>query len=440
MSLANKALSVFSRDILLFFSNLVTAIVVARSLGPEILGIWVVINLVPTYVDMLLRSKVDISAVYFLGIKKYGIGDITLAIHVCALISSLVALTPFFFYFDDFSLFLLKNAEKQYSSHLLVILLVIPLNFLYLNYLYLHTFHEDAKRINYMVLSRFLLSSLITIVSLLMLDTGLYGLIIAAICGLATSVLIGALTFKHEKASGPIINVALIKDLISYAYKVYLAGLMVNLNAYIVQLFVVHYLLPSNLAYFSIAQQLCLLLDKIIGSLNTFLFPRITKGTHQENINLTSKVVRVASVVMFIVFCFSCLFIYPAINVLYGNEYLPVVTLFLIMLPGVILSSIAGVFSVYFTGVGKAEIVVWIAVIPFITQLTLGFLIIPSYGIYGAALVLLIGLTITGFSQLFFFKYLTKTSLKDILFITYEDLRVVIDFFISIVRKITYRI
>lgn len=439
MSLANKAFSVLVRDILLFVSNLITAIVVARHLGPDLFGIWAIINLVPSYIDMLFRSKADIAAVYFLGKKKYGIGDITVAIHLFALASSVIAILPFLFYFDAFSSFLLKDVHQEYSTYLLLVLIVIPLNFIYLNYMYLHTHHEDASKINSMVLSRFLLSSLITIILLLVFDAGLFGLIIATICGLTVSVLIGIFNFKHEKPLGPLINIKVMKALILYSYKIYISGLLINLNSYIAQIFVISYASPANFAFYSIAQQFCLLLEKIISSLNLFLFPRISKGSHKENIVLTARAFRIAILIMLSAFLLSIIFIYPAVNILYGYEYIQVVNPFLIMLPGIVLLSIAGVFSSYFHGVGRAEIIAYVSSIPILIQLALGFIMVPLYGIQGAALILSIGLTISAIAQFIFFKSLTNVPLKKMLFVTYEDIKIITDFIASIIKKIIYK-
>ena len=70
MSFANKSFSVFKRDVLLFILNVFTSIVIARKLGPELLGIWVIISLFPSYAEAFGRIKFDLAAVYFIGKKN----------------------------------------------------------------------------------------------------------------------------------------------------------------------------------------------------------------------------------------------------------------------------------------------------------------------------------------------------------------------------------
>ena len=70
MSFAKKSFSILKRDILLFVLNVFTSIVIARKLGPELLGIWIIISLIPAYAEAFGRTKFDLAAVYFIGKKN----------------------------------------------------------------------------------------------------------------------------------------------------------------------------------------------------------------------------------------------------------------------------------------------------------------------------------------------------------------------------------
>ena len=70
MSFGNKSFSIFKRDILLFVLNVFTSIVIARKLGPDLLGIWIIISLIPAYAEAFGRTKFDLAAVYFIGKKN----------------------------------------------------------------------------------------------------------------------------------------------------------------------------------------------------------------------------------------------------------------------------------------------------------------------------------------------------------------------------------
>jgi len=70
MRFSSKVFSIFQRDLLLFITNLITGVLIARILGPSALGIFGILSMVPAYAEGFGRIKVDIAAVYFIGKKK----------------------------------------------------------------------------------------------------------------------------------------------------------------------------------------------------------------------------------------------------------------------------------------------------------------------------------------------------------------------------------
>ena len=215
MSLAKKSFSVLARDIFLLFSTLLTSIVIGRTLGPEIMGIWVIINIIPSYAEMIGRSKVDLSAVYYLGKGKYKVGDITNALNLIAFFSSILILMLIIFFFDLIALSLLKNSTDFYSIYIMIVLIVIPLNLFYLNYMYLHIFNEDVKSMNYMILTRALFMTLTCVPGLIFLNFQIPQLVFCFVTSYVLALFVGVLRFKHQQRDGAFINIKLIKDLFS---------------------------------------------------------------------------------------------------------------------------------------------------------------------------------------------------------------------------------
>ena len=69
-SLYRSAISIMQRDIFVYTLSIATGVVIARVLGPEILGSWVLLSIVSAYAEGFGRLKTDIASVYFLGSKK----------------------------------------------------------------------------------------------------------------------------------------------------------------------------------------------------------------------------------------------------------------------------------------------------------------------------------------------------------------------------------
>jgi O-antigen/teichoic acid export membrane protein len=64
MSLSSKSFSIFQRDLFLLLCNLITGIVIARKLGPELMGLWAILQLIPGYAEAFGRLKFDVAAIY----------------------------------------------------------------------------------------------------------------------------------------------------------------------------------------------------------------------------------------------------------------------------------------------------------------------------------------------------------------------------------------
>jgi len=73
LGISDKSLSLFSRDIFVYSTKTITGAIIARTLGPEGFGIWIILQMLPSYAEAFGRLKFDIAAVYFLG-KKSGYG------------------------------------------------------------------------------------------------------------------------------------------------------------------------------------------------------------------------------------------------------------------------------------------------------------------------------------------------------------------------------
>jgi len=435
MDLASKSLSVLIRDIFLLFSTLLTSVVIARTLGPEIMGIWIILNIIPSYAEMFGRTKVDLAAVYLLGKKFHSVGDVVATLNFIAGIVSLLIVAMLLGAYDSLSVTLLKDDVGKYSLSYVAVLVVIPLNFFYLNYMYLHNFREDVRSMNYMIISKALSMSCLVVLGLLFFAFEIAGLVFCLIFSNILSLTIGIYRFESEKRKGPAVNIPLIKDLFNYAYKMYFSGLLINLNSYLMSGFLLLVGSPTQITFFVLAQNFSQMLLKIIDSLNTFIFPASSKKSFFDAQNLVAKAFRISIIMMLPVGIVSAIFIYPAIYLFYGVEYLPIVNPFLILLIGVVFSSITGTLLMYFMGVGKPGILVQTLVLPVLIQFAFGSWAVQNYGINGAAALLSLGMVLAGSAQvLLFFKHTNMSFLQDLM-VTKADIYTVVNFSKRLITK-----
>lgn len=426
MTLASKSLSVLQREFILFFVNILTAVVVANKLGPHVYGIWVILNLILSYADAFVRTKVDNAAVFYLGRGLHQIGDIVYALHGIALLTSGLFCAIYLVGFDIFNDFIFGNSSFDVSFYVILILSIVPISFINMNYQYLHISREDATSLNAMILTRVFVSAVALLVFLLIFDLGLIGVVFATLAGFLASVATGAMRFRHERRTGPRFNAPVIRDLVSYGFRLYLGVAVSHLNSYSAQTIVVAFCSPAQVAFFAIAQQFSQFLLKITDSMGVFLFPRFAREASAADATaVAARAFRIACVILLPSAMAAAIMIRPALLALYGTAYLPVLLPFYILLPGVVASAIAGTLLIYFQGVGRADIVAKAAIVPLAIQVLAALVLVPSIQTVGAAIALSGSLCATALVHIAIFVRMNGIAYLRELIVRPEDIRVV---------------
>jgi len=422
MSFADKTFSIFTRDIFLFVLNLLTSIVIARKLGPELLGVWVIIFLIPSYAEAFGRIKFDLAAVYFIGKNKYSQNEILYHLNFVALVTGLLITTIMLIFINPLNN-LLFNGDSDKIILLLAILPHIILNFLNLNYTYLLIAIEDVKTYNKMVVIKAIISSGGASVLLLLFNCGIWSVIVTSVLAVLVSLIYGSYIFNKKIVKTNLnykLNKQLLNDFFNYSHKLYIAGLISFLNNYIMTSILSVMLNSSKVAFFNIAKNRATLLEKIPSAVNVLLYPRVSNSSFEDSSNVSSRAFRIILILCFCSSIIASFLVKPAILIMYGEPYLPVVLPLLLIIPGVIFNGSTSVFTSYFTGIGRADIVMKLSIFPLIIQLILGFILINNLGVIGAALTFTFSMIVFGLIQIYYFVKISGNSFK-VLIPTRED-------------------
>ena len=437
MNLGDKSFSLFKREIFLYGLQLITSVVIARKLGPELLGISIIIGQIPTYAEIFGRLKLDLAAVYFLGKKKYTLPDVVYILNILAILTSSLLVLGYYANFDFFYSLLFAKSKENVEELIYIVLLQIPLNFIYMNYSYLLLHKEDVKNYNRMLILKSLTASVLGIVFVVGFNLGLRGIVLASTFALLISVIFGVLRIGLVKFTLKRVNFLLIKDLITYGYKLYFQGLIENCKAYTSNTIVILYLIPSQVTYFSLARGYGMLLDKIPNALGTILFPRLTKMTLEiEIIDLTNKSFRLLSFILAVSGIIAIILIFPVVQVLYGKEYLPLVGPFQILIPGIVMSGAVTPIIQHFLAVNRVDISIIISVIGLLSSIIFGFLFIPEYSVPGAAISLTFSLMISSITTIIFYLRINKAILMNSLLIKKSDISFLVNFITNKLKNV----
>jgi len=441
MGLASKSLSIFVRDSFLFVSNAVVSIILARSLGPFYLGIWFTLNLLPSYAELFGRIKIDAAAVFFLSKGKYLLEQALPAINLIALFFSFLFIGIYFSFFSELNHFFFKSPPDNIGLLVGLILVQIPLNFLYMNYLYIHIYLEDKRVVNQMAVLRSILSFgiILAIFFIKRMQLDILSVIIAMLAGVLSALVWGIYKSPKHNFVQFNLNMLMVKDLLKYGAQLYVGGIFAYLNIYLVQFFVLRFLTPIQMGYYTVAQQNSLLFQKFTDAISVFFFPLISKSNQNtEIVDITLKAFRTTLLLLIPCLLLAFLFLKPAIMFTYGKSYIQSVIPILIILPGIILSTSTSPISIAFQASGKPHLTYLALLVPVLTQLLLLFILVPKYGINGAAACFSIGCVLTAIIQLLIFKYnfVPKDFLNKIK-IQKADYIYIKDFFINKLLKKT---
>jgi O-antigen/teichoic acid export membrane protein len=389
------AYALFKQDIVLTGVNLATSVVVARALGPEALGIWIILQLIPSYAETFGRLKLDLASIPLRGTGEYREVDIRYHLDVFAVGSGVAIVGLGLFVLDPLLEFLGGGSDLTFVTLAMLMLFQVPFQFLLMNYTYALLYEEDVVGYNIARVGRALIFLLVTVVLLLVFEFRVLGVVVASLVSLLASLLYAA--WRLPPCDGPPrpdrrLTTALFRQGIRF----YLGGVVTGVNVTVAKLMSAVMLTPSNLAFFGMAQSQSQLLQKLPNALGTILFPRIARmGESESTTALAARAFRVTGVLMACACLAAAVCISPLVRILYGVEYAPLVRPFLIILPGVGLRATTSMLSQYFQGKGRADVLAMAGLPPLLIQILVGLWLIPQLHVLGAAVTFLLGLTVS---------------------------------------------
>ena len=432
MKLTDKFFSLFKRDAILFFATLLTGIVIARQLGPEMMGIWTILLLIPGYAEAFGRFQFDVSAVYFIGKKKADIGEVTFILHLVALIAALLIGCVFLVGFEWFYLRLFSNIESDVRALAFVVLIIYPLRLVYINYSYLLIAKEDIKSYNMTVIIQAILTASLSIFLIVALEMGIYGALVGSLTGLSVAIIYAAFKVQRIARLRFSLNPGLFVEMSKYAVHYYFSGLIGYFQNNVTSLIAAVFIGPAQVAFYAVGKSICEVSTRMVPvAVNTALFPHVSRlDDKDESGLLVARLFRVTLLILVASsLCLSAL-IKPVVFLLYGSAYYPLIVPFLIMIPGVVLVQSALVFSTYFSGLGRPDLLPKASIIPLGLQALLSVLLIPGLGVWGAALSFSLSALALFLIQAVFYLHLSKAGIGQLV-PSVEDARSVWNFVID---------
>ncbi|MDA9608769.1 oligosaccharide flippase family protein [SAR86 cluster bacterium] len=398
-SLFNSALAIMQREIFIYVINILTGVIVARTLGPAMLGIWTLLTLVPAYAEGFGRLKTDTSSVYILGSSKARPEEVLFSTTFFAILSSLIIVVFLFWQFDYIESLLLSKDDISYKQELICIVFLIPFEFLLINFRYFFIALENVTTYNRINVLQSVLNFILIILLTIFLDLTLWALVIARAFSILIPLAYAWLSLKRE---GWIKlrdrwNRSITMEILHYAFNFYVIGIIGTINRLTIKSMAAISFNSSELAFYNQGEAGSRLINVIPSSISAILYPRISKLEKNESaVEISCLSFRVTLILLLAIGTAFFLIANPFIVLLYGIDFEPTAEVLKIALPGVVIGSSFLSLQPFFEGIGKAEIIPKLQIVPVILQIIFSYFLINALGLIGAAIAFSLGSVLYG--------------------------------------------
>jgi|GEM_PF-6090092 len=410
-SLSSLAISIFQRDMFIYFLAILTGVIVARTLGPEVLGVWVLLSLVSTYAETFGRLKTDIASVYIIGSGKAKPYEVFFSINFFALVTSLIIILLLFWQLDSLHDLFFFDSNISYHLEFTFLILLIPFEFILLNNLYFLLSLENVISYNRIKVLRQAVHFSV-VVLLLTLGFELWSLILARLLEVFIALIYSFFSLdRKELLQGKFWNAKVNKEILSYAVNFYSIGLLSHVQELSIKTISAFFLSTSQVAFYSLGEGAGKLLSKIPEALTTILYPRISRlEKASDSIDLSCRAFRVTLLILIFIGIMLSSIAKPLVVFLYGTEFELSALVLVITIPGIVIGSSGLTLKTFFEGSGQVNIIPKVQAIPVILQVGVAYFLISAYGLIGSAISFSVGFSLYGLAVFITFLKVNKVS------------------------------
>jgi len=382
-SSARQIFITFIFKILIVFVGFATAIILTRKLGPAGLGIYAVAGVIGTMGVKFTNLGINTAHTYFLSRDKNLASQIFMNSIIFSFIVSFILLI--------FGLLFYKSIPNLISLNTLLIFLIflwILFSLIYLFLSHMIMAISDVSGFNWIeLISK--VAFLVLLVALI--PFGTISVELAFILLLLTLVL-GVFLCVFRLKTKVILkkftpSLKLFKLSVKYGIRIFITTSLAYTILRLDTLIIDHFLGAAQTGYYAVSSRVFDMLTLLPAALMTVLLPKMSSSKSIDDSITLMKKSRLSLIIFYIpslvIFAFLAK---PLILIFFGNEFLPSVIPMLILLPGVFFLGISNPLILFLHSLGYPISGIWAWVLTLIANISLNFILVPKYGISGAAL------------------------------------------------------
>ncbi len=380
---ARDSLGIFAAQIAVMLMGIGTSVITARTLGPSGRGLFALLVNFPPLVSNFAKLGIPQATVYC--IRRRGAGTSAVASNSLWLALGLGGALAAACYLARG--WLLHTALRGVPPVTVpIVLLLLPFVMVQTFFLGVLQAEQRFREYNLQQIAPTALGLVGMSVALLWLRAGLIGAVLVQ-TGIVALVTIWLVVRVHRRAplrlafDGPVA-----REMLTFGGKSYVQTLAATLHRSIDQYMINFFLGPAPVGLYVVAVNLTNVLMKIPDATGTVLYPRLASLGEDDAHSATSRVCRHT---LFITATLGLVFLLLgplAIRVLYGARFAGAIRPMLIMLPGIVMMSLYMILTRNFTSRNRQGVNMVAAGLALGVNFGLNCVLIPRWGISGAAL------------------------------------------------------
>ncbi len=420
MSILRQGFSVFLTRVWGALVGIVVSIIIARTLGPAGKGAYSLLLLVPTLLVTFGNGGLQIANVYYKGKKGASVSKLASNSLWAALIFGLMmfALFAIGYPFIAHSFF----ADIP-ASYLFTVAALVPFMLVNSYFANLLLAIKKIKLYNLAVSIQLTTLLLAVVVLLLVFNAGLAALLSAIALNITVGATLMVFFLKMNNRFGFKYHKQLLKNTLRYGIKGYFANVIQFLNYRLDILLISFYLGTVSVGWYSVAVNFAEILWYVPTSLGTILFPHVANSGEQDANTITSRLSRQTFLLMTLASLGVAIISPWLIPLLFGPKFGPSIAALLILLPGVLIFSMAKILGNNFSGRGRVGTNGAVSALALALNITLNIILIPRMGIRGAALSSTISYSTATFILIYLFAKQAKIKWTRVVFPDKSDIK-----------------
>ncbi len=388
-----------------------TRIFIARNLGPDAYGLismgLAIVNILTTLCLLGLNPGLTRFIAFYMGKRR-------LDKVKGAIISSFKITLPISIFFSFLLFFFSKNLALFFSKPSLTLIfciLSLSLPFSVAINLF-HSIFLGFKQVKQKVLTVEIgknLSTLLFVAVLISLGFNIFGATVGFLFGFIFSFFIG--TFYLINTLNPLkntISFPVSKELIKFSYPLLLVATLSLVLSWTDVLMLGYFDTAKNVGIYSAALNTVILLNFIFQAFGIIIIPLISEFYSQNKNDEIKKMYKISTKWMFLstlpLFLLFILFPDNVLKMLFGNSFVSGSIPFIILSLGTFFSVTCGLGRETIIAFGKTKLIFYITLASAACNVILNFVLIPIFGMSGAAVALLVAYVIWSAVPLYYLR------------------------------------